>query len=130
MKGLYLDSSVVVALLLKEPGSRRFVHVLEGAIDVFSASLLEAEVSATAVREKIPLETARPFIDLTSLVLPDRNLRGEYDRIFKAGFCRGADACHIATALYLDPPARNLTFVTADKNQARIAKVVGFRLAG
>ena len=128
MKAVYVDSSVLVALLLRERGYEKTARFLEKRIPLFSSYLLEAELYATASREGISLETAGEFVDLVSLVLPDRSLKEEYRRIFEGGYCRGADACHVATALYLDPKTVNLGFLTADKDQAKIAKAVGFRL--
>jgi hypothetical protein len=44
-----------------------------------------------------------------------------------AGYLRGADCWHLATALYLAPNPSDLTFLTLDDTQRKIAKTLGFR---
>lgn len=128
MSELYVDSSVVVAMLLEEPQAENLSKLLTKSQVAYSSYLLEAELFASAAREKIDGERAVEFAGLVSLVIPQRSLREEYRRIFRAGFCRGANAFHLATALYLNPEADRLTFVTADNAQSRLAKRLGFRL--
>jgi predicted nucleic acid-binding protein len=129
VKKIYVDSSIIVSLLLKEKGYHSYRKILENADLALSSSLIEAEVYSVAAREKIPLQKAEEFIQLVSLVIPERSLQKEYFSIFEKNFSRGADTFHLATALYLDPSASELTFMTADKNQGRIAAKLGFQLA-
>lgn len=91
-----------------------------------SASLLEAEVLASAKREGVALDKAAPFVDMVSLVIPERSLLPEYLSIFEAGYLRGADAYHLAAALYTDPTRKQLGFATADQKQSEIADRLGF----
>lgn len=128
MTQFYVDSSVLVALLLEQHSHKVYSNLLSKSEGNYSSFLLEAEVSAAAAREKVSPDDAEEFIDLISQVIPERSLRMEYRQIFQAGFCRGADACHLATALYLDPETKNLTFLTADKEQAGLARAVGFKV--
>ena len=46
--------------------------------------------------------------------------------VFEAGYLRGADAWHLATALYLTPDPGELTFLTLDERQGDIASKLGF----
>ncbi|OGQ08481.1 MAG: hypothetical protein A3G32_10390 [Deltaproteobacteria bacterium RIFCSPLOWO2_12_FULL_40_28] len=125
----YIDSSALVAILFNEPQSAHFrTFFQKHRKQVLSASLLEAEVFAAAKREDIPLEEALGFIDLIALVFPDDSLQREYLKIFQKGYLRGADAFHLAVALYLDPECQNLTFITADHKQAQIAQSLGFKV--
>lgn len=128
MNACYIDSSVIVALLLEEKGHQSLSSLIHKTDSLYSSALLEAEVYATAVREQVTLAKAEEFISLVSLVIPQRSLKGEYHRIFSSGYCRGADAHHIATALYLDPQATSLTFLTADERQVKVARSVGLKL--
>ena len=128
MKRLYVDSSVIVALLFEEEGFRRYSDLIEKGETSYSSHLLEAEVFAAAVREGVPLKQAAEFVELISLIIPKRSLRLEYERLFEVGPLRGADACHIATALYLDPECKELGFVSADKDQSRLAQKLGFKI--
>lgn len=128
-KNCYVDASVMVAVMFDEPGSQRYRSLLgKTRTRFFSSSLLEAEVYAAAKREKIPLETAAGFIHHIALIFPDRMLQDEYFSIFRHGYVRGPDAHHLAAALYIDPSARNLAFMTADHRQAELASAVGFRV--
>ena len=92
MKAVYVDSSVLVALLLRERGYEKTARFLEKRIPLFSSYLLEAELYATASREGISLETAGGFVDLVSLVVPDRSLKEEYRRSFEGGDCWGGSS--------------------------------------
>lgn len=126
---IYVDSSVILALLFEETKSSQYRKLLQGnRRQVFSSSLLEAEVYAAAKREGVPLEVAAGFVDLVSLVFPEESLQRQYLKIFQQGYCRGADAYHLATALYLDHEGKNLVFVTADRIQAVVARAIGFKV--
>jgi predicted nucleic acid-binding protein len=121
----YVDSSVVVAILFGERAASRFQRHLARCDEIVSASLLEAEVLAAAKREDLSIAEAAAEIDTLSLITCERSLQPEYHRIFGLGYCRGTDALHLATALYLDPDAETLTFLTADKPQAQLARKLG-----
>ena len=129
MRTVYLDSSVLVALLFEETLPKRYDRWLDFKGSYYSSYLLEAEIYASAAREGFSLEKAGEFIERVSLIIPEGSLKKEYLRIFGMGYCRGADACHLATALYLDPTAENLVFLTADEKQANMARKIGFQIA-
>lgn len=124
MKKIYIDSSVIVALLLKERSSKEIRSFLSKYSDFYSSSLLEAEVYASAKREKVKLELATSLISPISLIYQERSLKLEYELIFSMGYSRGADAFHIATCLSLDPSKSYFTFFTLDENQAQLAKKI------
>ena len=126
MKICYVDSSVIVGILFCEKESPAWIRYINSCDEVISANLTEAEVLSAATRESISLDSAKSLLDAISLIQPDRTLRKEYERIFSSGYCRGADAFHIACALYLDPEAKEIIFFTVDKQQEKVAKSVGF----
>ena len=128
MINYYIDSSVLVSMLLQEDQEKRFMTLFEASQGLYSSQLLEAEVYSVAAREDIPPDKASEFIELVSLIIPQRSLRSEFHKIFQAGYCRGPDAYHIAAALYLDPKKQNLTFVSADMTQNQLASKIGFRI--
>lgn len=122
----YVDSSVVVAIMLIEPSADRYRDHLQQYSPLVSSVLLEAEVLSAAKRSHIALSEARKNINRITLVMPDRALSEELDALFAYGYCRGADAFHIATAQFLDPQMNELTFITADVAQAKLASKCGF----
>jgi len=123
----YIDSSVLIAILFQENLSRKYLPLLKKAGELFSSHLLEAEVYSTAARESLKFEDVSEMIESVSLVIPDRSLKEEYQQIFAEGYCRGADSLHLATALYLDPKAKHITFLSADTKQKSLAKKLGFQ---
>lgn len=128
MNPVYVDSSVIVAIMLEERGAKQFIRRLQHTDDIVSALLLEAEVLSVAKRCHIPLGDANSLIEQITLLMPERPLAPELDRLFACGYCRGADAFHLATALSLDPTGAELRFLTADKAQAALAARMGFSL--
>lgn len=124
---LYVDSSVLVSILFAEKGFGAYEAALGRADTVVSSNLTEAEVLATAARENVPREPIVRSLEELTLCFPDRSLAGEYNLVFACSYCRGGDAYHLATALYLDPSRREIVFLTADKVQKRVAVKLGFR---
>ena len=127
MKVAYVDTSALVAIAFGESGSSGIARRLKGFEELVSANLLEAELRATFVRERIPAGREIPFG--ISWILPDRPLTEEIARVLDAGYVRGADCWHLAAALYLvgteDP--ETISFVTADERQRSVASALGFR---
>lgn len=95
-------------------------------MQVLSSCLLEAEILSAVVREKLTIKLAFDILVSVSLVLPERSMASEYRKIFAKGYCKGANAFHIATAHYLEPEPKNLVFLSADKVQKKIAQALGF----
>lgn len=127
MKRIYVDSSAIAAILLIEEKASQYQKFLDHAEEVVSSSLLEAEIYSVAARERVDSHLLEKTLSHISISIPERTLRREYSLIFSHGYCRGADAHHIATAMYLDPTCRVLTFLTADRSQKEMARKVGFK---
>ena len=124
MSRLFVDTSALVALAFQEPGHEWLTEQLASARDLFATPLLEAEFRAALAREEVEqgLEVLKSF----RWVLPNRPLSAELDRVFSAGHARGADAWHLATALFLTEKPEDLPFVTLDQRQQEVARAVGF----
>jgi predicted nucleic acid-binding protein len=121
----YIDSSCIVALAFDEPGARRIAQRCRAYSRLVAANLLEAEVRAVLAREEVqPVGT---LFEGISWLYPDRPLGEEMARALEAGKLRGADLWHLACALYLDPTAKELSFLTLDGPQQRVAAALGFK---
>lgn len=125
MKVTYVDSSVLIAILFGERESQKWQRYLTGRDEIVSSALMEAEVFSAASREGVSLGSVDELLEAVSIILPERSLRAEYHRIFSIGYCRGADAEHLATALYLDPRGREMEFATLDNQQRLVAQKLG-----
>ena len=68
----------------------------------------------------------RERLSASSLRFPDRALTVEIEAVLDAAHLRGAEAWHLACALYLSPDPRELAFLTMDRQQARVAAALGF----
>ena len=122
MRRVYLDSSVVVAILLDEPGAGAMARKL-ASYEAVSSILLEAEVRAALARESVPVDD-RVF-DGIGWVLPQRPLSPEIGRVMAAGYVRGADLFHLACALHVYGELAG-DFLTLDAAQREIAGALGF----
>lgn len=122
----YVDSSALLGLILGDQSvvSRELLEEQQ----VVGSYLIEAEVFSACTRESYEIQMAVELLERITLISPVRSLRPEYNLIFQSGYLKGADAFHLACALFLDPTCKNLTFVTADKPQAVIAKKLGFKI--
>jgi predicted nucleic acid-binding protein len=124
MSVAYVDTSCVIAIAFGERGAKALARRLAGFDELVSANLLEAELRAAFIRERIdgPL-AAVPAI---SWVVPDRPLSREIVRVLEAGYLRGADCWHLATALYLAEDPATIPFLTLDERQREVADGLGF----
>ncbi|MEP6591952.1 MAG: type II toxin-antitoxin system VapC family toxin [Gemmatimonadota bacterium] len=120
----YVDTSVVVAVTFDEPGAERFRDALQ-RFAVYASPLLEAEWRSALRREEA--EPNLTDLALVQWIAHDRPLSEELERVFAAGYVRGADAWHVATALSLAPDPSELTFLTLDDRQRGVAEALGFR---
>jgi predicted nucleic acid-binding protein len=121
---LFVDTSALVALAFEEPGHEWVAEQLGSSRDRFAAPLLESEFRAALLREEV--EGGVELLAIFRWVLPDRPLSAELDRVFAAGHARGADAWHLATALFLTESPRDLPLLTLDRRQRDIAEAIGF----
>ena len=121
-----MDSSAILSVEFSEPGYETVIERLDSFSRLVSSNLLEAEVRAGFVRD------GRTF-DFTALdniewVYAERSLGPEFERVLEAGYLRGADLWHMATALHAvrgDPS--EITFLTLDRRQREVAAVLGFQ---
>lgn len=120
----YLDTSVVVAIRFKQAGAERFRDALIG-FELYASPLLEAEWRSALRREDVEPDLAD--LELVQWISHGRALSDELERVFAAGYVRGADAWHLANALYIAPDPRELTFLTLDDRQRGVAEALGFR---
>jgi hypothetical protein len=123
---LFVDSSCLVAIALDEPGASRLRARIAKAPGRFASTLAEAEVLAAVTREGA--SAPANLLDGIGWVAPSRRLGQELARVIASGYIRGADAWHLACALFLDPGASELVFATLDTRQAEVAKAIGFRI--
>jgi hypothetical protein len=120
----YVDTSCIVAVALQEPGSVALRRRLERFEEAVASHLLEAEVRAVLRHEGVTAEPA--LLGSISWVVPARPLGPEIAKVLDAGYVRGADCWHLATALYLAEDPAALTFMTMDDRQATVASLLGF----
>ena len=92
---------------------------------VVACPLLEAEVAAAFRREAAELDLSGLLSGIIWL-LPDRPLSAEIARVLEGGHLRGADAWHLAHALWLAPDTQELSIYTLDEPQRQAAMRLGF----
>lgn len=123
----YVDTSSLVAIAFDEPGGQEMADELEGYTRLVSSNLLEAELRATFLREKV--KGGEDLLSRFTWVLPDRPLSDEMRQVGQHGYLKGADMWHLACALFLADNPRNLVFATFDRRQREVAEDLGFSLA-
>ncbi len=124
MRVAYVDTSCLVAVAFGAPGATALARRL-ARFDVLAASdLLEAELWSAFLREGVDPDPA--LLSGLAWVVPDRPLHDEIARVLAAGYVRGADCWHLATALYLAEEPAAVSFLTLDEPQAAVAKRLGF----
>ena len=126
MSVAYIDTSAVAAIAFGEPDGAILAHRLRAFGRLHSSNLLEAELRAVFSREMV--DFSAPFIARIDWVLPDRPLTPEFTNVLNAGYLKGADLWHVATALYVATDPRRVSFVTLDARQASVTKTLGFRI--
>ena len=124
MSAVYVDTSVLVGIAFGEPVGERFELALNRFDRMLSSSLLEAEIRAVFRREDEDFED--DVIAGIEWVLPTKPLSAEFATALSAGYLRGADLWHVATALYVSPQPHTLSFATLDTEQGRVASALGF----
>ena len=120
---IYLDTSVVLLILLKQEGAssaKAFCERLEPAERVLSSILLRIEVSRALHREGLPLDIAEEFLDGVEIV-------DVHDAVVEracalTGELKSLDAIHLATATLLDRPRDPVTVLTHDARLAAVAR--------
>ncbi len=122
-----MDTSALVAVVLSQPGAGQVRRVLDGLDAIASSNLLEAELCAVAMREGIGTESLPNVLAAVDWIVPDRPLSAEIAQVLRAGYLRGADLWHVASALYLAPSPGEIAFLTLDLPQRRVAAQLGFK---
>jgi predicted nucleic acid-binding protein len=127
----YVDASALVKTILDERSSPALTAYLDGA-ELVSSELVLTEVPralrrAAASRPGVDLESrlqrAAEQIDSISLRPVDETLLISAGRLAEPAL-RSLDAVHVVTALHVYPID---AFVTYDKRQAVVARLVGLR---
>ena len=125
MSVLYVDTSALVAVAFDEPGAASLARRLNEAAHLLSSNLLEAELRATFAREGVGFRAS--LVSGIEWILPERPLTSELTTVLAAGYLRGADLWHVATALYVAQELGDIAFVTLDTRQRVVAEALGFQ---
>ncbi len=124
MRAAYIDTSLLIGL--KFEGSDVKMRSIVTRFRLYSSELLLAETLAFARRESLAENLVRNAVAGIAWVLPDRSLAPEIESTLRHGHLRGADAWHIACALFLSADPSKLPFLSLDARQCQIAQKVGF----
>lgn len=125
MRVAYLDSSVVVAIALEEPGSDRLRELVSDFDLIRATTLLEAEVMAALTRMGVAANVS--IFDDIDWVIPIFRLSRDIERVLAAGYLKGGDCLHLASALFGAGDPSQVTFLTLDEKQRTVAARLGFR---
>ena len=128
MSVAYVDSSALAAIVFDEPHASTLASRMDGFDRLISSNLLEAELRAAFVRESLDFQ--ENIVLGIDWILPDRTLTPEFKTVLQAGYLRGADLWHVATALYVSSGLPRLSFATLDARQAAVADALGFVVVG
>ena len=126
----YIDSSVLVGILFREPGWKDVLRRIRRFSRLISSNLIEAEVLAAAKREQISLAGVITALDSIDKLSSHGSLLNELREILDQLYLRGADAYHLAcAAASAGPHQKDLYFITLDQSQKLAAGKLGFALA-
>ena len=123
MSAAYVDTSAVVAIAFGEPRCRGLSGLPAGVDRIISSILLEAELRSAFAREGIGFSPL--LVSRIDWVFPERPLTDELTTVLDAGYLRGADLWHVATALYVAVDPGEMFFVTLDGRQREVARTLG-----
>jgi len=122
---LYLDSSAIVKLVVREPGSSALVDVVSSDPDVVSSAIAYTEVMRAVRRVGVPSRRAEQVLRSIALVPVDQAILGEASTLAPTSL-RTLDAVHLASALSLRPDVDR--FVSYDDRLSRAATAAGLLL--
>lgn len=122
----YIDTSVLLAIAFGQHDPDALRNRLSGYTRLFSSILLEAEARSAFVRAERPFD--RHLLAGIRWVLPNRSLTEEIEIALRAGYLRGADLLHVATALYAARGEEGMTFLTLDRQLQEVAQALGFEV--
>ena len=123
-RSAYVDTSALLAIALREPSREAVTQRLATFPRLVSSNLLEAEVHSALAREGN--EFNPDLIARIRWVMPTRPLTPEIAAALRAGYLRGADLWHLASALYAARAMPALAFITLDRRQQTVAASLGF----
>ena len=126
MTAAYVDTSVLVSIVFSEPQGKATLRALKRFEKLYASPLLEAELRSALSREEVDERAAQAALRALHWVLVDRPLSTEIGAVLHAGYVRGADLWHLATALFLAGTASSLPFLTLDAQQGTVAARLGF----
>jgi predicted nucleic acid-binding protein len=124
LKIAFVDTSLIVAMVLGEPDSIAIANQLNSFARVSASNLLEAELRSVCHREQRTFDDS--LLKDVQWIEPDRALTDEITRVLAAGYVRGADCWHLATALFVAGDPNGFTFLTRDVRQREVAHALGF----
>jgi len=130
----YLDSSAWIKRYVEEAGSNLVAETVEEDPVLITCSIAEVEVRRNLERlvpDEAPALRTRFLDDLTlcNVAEIDRDLIRIAAAIAESTLARTLDALHLAAAQRVGG-GRGLTFLTFDRRQARVARDLGFSVAG
>ena len=127
MSSAYIDTSAITAVVLRDIGWESMADRIAGFTQIVSSNLLEAEMRSALAREG--REFTLGLVERIVWIYPDRPLSAEMATVLDAGYLRGADLFHVATALYITGQryTSQLVFITLDRRQRAVAAALGFR---
>ena len=123
-RSAYVDTSAMLAIALAEPNAAAMSRRLASFTLMVSSNLLEAEMRSAMAREGSELDAA--MLGHIQWVMPTRPLTPEIAAALRAGYLRGADLWHLASALYAARAMPALAFITLDRRQQTVAASLGF----
>ncbi len=126
MSDAYVDTSAILSVEFSEPGYETVIERLDSFSRLVSSNLLEAEVRAGFARDGRTFDSMA--LSNIEWVSADRPLGPEFERVLEAGYLRGADLWHVATALHISGEPSEVTFLTLDRRQGEVAAALGFRV--
>lgn len=124
MTRAYVDSSVLVAMAFDESAATAVKRRLYAFNELVTSPMAEAEVRSAGRRERREIDD--DVFGALSWVHANRALSPEIARVLAAGYVRGSDCWHLATALYIAPDPAELVFLTLDQRQRDVAAALGF----
>ena len=129
MKAAYLDTSFLIAILFQEASYKKHERRLKSFDTVLCANLLESETLSTVYREGFKSQAvSKIFESFFWISIPER-LSSSLELVFSKSYLRGADAHHLASALWIVgvENTSECHFLSLDKNQLEAAKKLGFK---
>jgi predicted nucleic acid-binding protein len=128
LRTAYVDTSCLAAIAFDERNSRAMQRRLASFDELVAAPLLEAELRAALRREGSHGSVALDeLLEPIAWIAAERALSAEIATVLAAGYVRGADCWHLATALYFSPEPTAISFLTLDERQREVARALGFK---